>query len=153
MLSELFLFIDKNQDGTISLDELRDGLSQLCLFEILQDEEMDNDEDCFQKIMENIDLDKDGKIDYLEFIQAAIDHKALLNKQNIEMMFDMFDQNKDGKISCVELKSVFSKCCEDGDKTAREIMNEVDRNRDNIISYEEFNDALTIMLKRSVKVK
>ena len=41
--------------------------------------------------MDLIDLDQDGKIDYLEFIQAAIDHKALLNKENIQIIFDMID--------------------------------------------------------------
>jgi len=30
-------------------------------------------------------------------------------------------------------------------------MNEVDKNNDNEISYEEFNDALTVFLKNSVK--
>ena len=41
--------------------------------------------------MKTCDLDGDGKIDYIEFIQAAINHKALLNKQNIQIIFDMFD--------------------------------------------------------------
>ena len=69
-LSELrdsFIFIDKNQDGTLSLDELKNGLKNLCLFEILQDHAY-GEEDCYQNIMENVDLDGDGKIDYLEFI-------------------------------------------------------------------------------------
>ena len=45
------------------------------------------------------DTDGDGKIDYLEFIQAAINHKTILNKENVKMVFEMFDVNKDGKIS------------------------------------------------------
>ena len=58
--------------------------------------------------MDMCDLDGDGKIDYLEFIQSAINHKALLNKQNIQIIFDMFDQDRDGRISVSEIKNVFS---------------------------------------------
>lgn len=154
-LSELrdsFIFIDKNQDGTLSLDELKNGLKNLCLFEILQDHAY-GEEDCYQNIMENVDLDGDGKIDYLEFIQAAINHKALLNKQNIQIIFDMFDQDKDGKISVTEIKNVFSSSFDGGETMLREIMSEVDKNNDNCISHEEFNDALTELLRRSVKLK
>ena len=35
----------------------------------------------------------------------------------------------------------------------KEIMSDVDENKDGIISYDEFNDALTEMLRRSVKMK
>lgn len=54
------------------------------------------------------DMDGDGKIDYNEFIQAAINHKSIMNKENIKNMFDVFDQNKDGKISMQELKQMFA---------------------------------------------
>jgi Ca2+-binding EF-hand superfamily protein len=50
--------------------------------------------------MDRCDLDGDGKIDYQEFIQAAIKHQALLNEENIKIAFNIFDENGDGKISC-----------------------------------------------------
>jgi len=53
------------------------------------------------------DLNQDGQIDYQEFIQAAIDHRSLLNKQNIELLFKMFDTDKDGNITIDELKAQF----------------------------------------------
>ena len=66
----------------------------------------------------------------------------------------MFDTNKDGKISTIEIKNVFaSPETEGNDKMLKEVMSEVDKNGDNFISYEEFNDAITEMLKRSVKMK
>ena len=49
--------------------------------------------------MDGCDLNGDGRIDFQEFIQAAINHKSLLNKANIEAIFNMFDSNHDGSIS------------------------------------------------------
>ena len=57
--------------------------------------------------MNKCDLDNDGKIDYLEFMQAAINHQALLNKENISAMFKLFDTNDDELISMQELQEVF----------------------------------------------
>ena len=66
----------------------------------------------------------------------------------------MFDANKDGRISTLEIKELFaSPETEGNDNMLQEVMSEVDKNNDNFISYEEFNDAMTEMLKRSIKVK
>jgi calcium-dependent protein kinase len=138
------------------LDELKNGVKNICLFELLQNHHSsDNDQECYNHIMEMCDTDGDGKIDYLEFIQAAIDHKALLNKENIKIIFDMFDDNKDGKISAEELKSMFSQksglnSVTHGEKIITDVMNEVDLNNDGFISYEEFNQALTGLLKSNI---
>ena len=101
------------------------------------------------------DTDGDGKIDYLEFIQAAINHKTILNKENVKMVFEMFDVNKDGKISVQELKSMFSEKSAlnhpiKGDKIINEVMREVDKDNNGYITYEEFNDALTGLLKINI---
>lgn len=90
-LKAAFLTLDVNGDGTLSFAELKDGLGKLCLFEIAQDHT--EGDDCFVEIMKTCDLDGDDKIDYLEFIQAAVNHKSLMNKQNIHLVFSIFDQN------------------------------------------------------------
>ena len=45
-LRDAFIFIDSNQDGTLSLEELKNGLVHLCLFEIMQDH-AEGEEDCY----------------------------------------------------------------------------------------------------------
>lgn len=67
-LKQAFLTLDQNNDGTLSMQELQQGLGNLCMFEIMQDHHADDGEDCFQRIMDLSDLDGDGKIDYIEFI-------------------------------------------------------------------------------------
>ena len=74
----------------------------------------------------------------------------------------MFDIDKDGTIDRTELQQIFSKekvgifknlsqhqsdTPDEGPNIIMEIMAEVDKNNDNIITYEEFNEALTKRLK------
>ena len=106
-LKKAFLFLDSNLDGVLTIDELANGINKLNLFELLQDSTKEN-EDCYQQVMKKCDLDGDGKIDYAEFIQATIEHKALLNEENIRLAFKMFDLNGDGSISIDELRHMFS---------------------------------------------
>lgn len=60
------------------MEELREGLEHTNIFELLRKENafetangVVNDE--FELILEALDSDKDGKIDYNEFLQATID--------------------------------------------------------------------------------
>ena len=57
---------------------------------------MENGEDCYEQIMQRCDLNGDGKIDFNEFIQASIDKQALLNEENIKIIFNLLDLNQDG---------------------------------------------------------
>ena len=66
----------------------------------------------------------------------------------------MFDLNHDGQISIDELKAMFSDNIinsQSGTELVKMIMDEVDKNHDNCISHEEFNDAMTAVLRASVK--
>ena len=60
-MQESFTIIDVNQDGTLSREELKNGLGKLNLFEIMQTDDLDKDENAgLDKIMEMCDLDGDG---------------------------------------------------------------------------------------------
>lgn len=58
--------------------------------------------------MSTIDLDKNGLINYTEFINATIDKNIALSLRNIELAFQVFDANGDGFISLDELKNALS---------------------------------------------
>ena len=116
------------------------------MFELLQNHKL-GEEQCYDQIISSCDLDGDGKLDYGEFIQAAINHKALLNQENIEVVFKMIDSNHDGRISVLELKEMFaSKSAinvrKNEDKVIKDIMLEVDKNHDNSISKEELKEMV-----------
>ena len=92
-LKKLFLTLDTNKDGTLSKDELKNGLQNVTMFELFQNHN-DGSEDCYQQIINTCDMDGDGKLDYNEFIQAAINHKALLNEENIQIIFKMISLSR-----------------------------------------------------------
>lgn len=57
-----------------------------------------------EKIMQNVDTDKNGWIDYSEFISATIDKRKLLSKERLKTAFAIFDRDDNGYISSQELK-------------------------------------------------
>jgi len=95
-LRKVFLALDKNGDGTITLDELKEGLAKLP--DIKANE--------IQQIMNSIDTDKSGKIDYTEFLAATMETNLYLKEEKLFMAFKMFDKDGNGKISAQELKEV-----------------------------------------------
>ena len=66
------------------------------------------DEEDWDKMVNAMDTDGDGKIDYTEFITAAYNRELLLSQQNLQIAFKMFDQDGDGTLRMDELKSVFA---------------------------------------------
>lgn len=147
-LKEQFYQIDINQDGTLSPEELKAGLSKMNLYELLPPDSL-NSEDSFKVLMEMVDQDKDGKIDFQEFVAASIDHRALMNEENIRAVFDMLDYNGDGQISLEELKDNFKSGGDKNNEILQQIIKEVDKNNDNHISFEEFNEGMKQMLIKS----
>jgi Ca2+-binding EF-hand superfamily protein len=41
-------------------------------------------------------MDGSGSLDYSEFLAASIKHEELLNQENLQAAFNMFDVEKDG---------------------------------------------------------
>lgn len=54
--------------------------------------------------LKKADLDKDGKVDFHEFVTASISKRKLLVDKNIKAVFDTFDIDHNGKISLNEFR-------------------------------------------------
>lgn len=146
-LKELFIELDRNADGSLSKEELKAGLENAQCLELFQA----GGEDQTEAIVKRMDTNNDGRVDYSEFLQAAIDHQALLNKGSLEAAFKLIDENGDGQISLTELSNVFSggqnSQSQDCRQLLREIMIEVDKDLNEMISLEEFNEAMRMQLR------
>ena len=100
-LKAIFLKLDVNKDGVLSHDELKQGMDTIA-------NAFGADVSNFEEIIAHIDTDGNGMVDYQEFITAAINKSKMINKKNLDLAFQVFDQDGDGQISKQELMKVFS---------------------------------------------
>lgn len=136
-LKETFVSMDKNGDGSLTTQELQDALGKAGLMELAPD---------LKDIVNGIDANASGVIDYREFLAATLDKRNLLQDSTLWQAFAFFDKDDDGKISRKELQGVIA---DDGVKSMfaeelERLMTEVDMNGDGEIDFEEFK---AMMLK------
>ncbi|KAL7068193.1 putative calcium-dependent protein kinase [Cryptosporidium serpentis] len=135
-LTEIFRHIDKNGDGQLDRQELIDGYAQLLGSEmaIFDRRQIENEVD---GILEAADFDKNGYIEFSEFVTVAMDRRCLLSRERLETAFQIFDQDGSGKISINELAAIFG-LQQIEDSVWKGILVEVDKNNDGEVDFEEF---------------
>lgn len=129
-LTSAFKLLDKNGDGKVSKEELLSMYRQKANFI--------NPENQVEKIMEQVDVDGSGFIDYTEFILASLSKDVLLSKENLSKAFALFDQDNSGQITSVEIAEIFSHGNMQDDQVWQSILKQVDKNGDGLIDLREF---------------
>ncbi|KAI4336435.1 hypothetical protein L6164_014964 [Bauhinia variegata] len=127
-LKELFKMIDTDNSGTITFDELKDGLKRVGS-ELMESEIRD--------LMDAADIDNSGTIDYGEFIAATVHLNKLEREENLLSAFSYFDKDSSGYITIDEIQQA---CKEFGlaDVHIDEMIKEIDQDNDGQIDYGEF---------------
>ncbi|PFH36004.1 calcium-dependent protein kinase CDPK2A [Besnoitia besnoiti] len=131
-LRQIFVTLDVDNSGTLSVHEIREGLKRLGWTEIPAD---------LQAIIEEVDSDNSGHIDYTEFIAATMDKKLYMKEDVCWAAFRVFDLDGNGKISQDELKKVLGMPDVEtavGRATIEALLTEVDLNGDGEIDFDEF---------------
>ncbi|OAY67767.1 Calcium-dependent protein kinase 17 [Ananas comosus] len=128
-LKEMFKNIDTDNSGTITLDELKQGLAKqgtkLSELEVKQ-------------LMEAADADGNGLIDYEEFITATVHMNRMDREEHLYTAFQYFDKDNSGYITKEELEQALKeKGLYDGQEI-KEIISEADADNDGRINYTEF---------------
>ena len=96
--------------------------------------------------MLRVDTDKNGYIDYSEFLAAAIDRNKLLSIERLEAAFNAFDKDRNGKISAEELKLMLESNQKLEISAYSKLIGEVDQNGDEMVDFKEFKDMMLALL-------
>ena len=132
-LKTLFMSLDVNGDGSLTLEELKKGLAG-----------KQNGEDLLA-IMKGADTDGSGEINYTEFLAATIDANVFLREDYLRTAFNMFDKDRSGKIDNEEVIALLT-----GEDLGSHVsktaigaaMKEIDANGDGEIDFEEFMEMM-----------
>ncbi|GLB41004.1 putative calmodulin mediates the control of a large number of enzymes, ion channels and other proteins by Ca(2) [Lyophyllum shimeji] len=132
---EAFALFDKDNDGTITHDEL--GTIMRKLGQNPTDAELDS-------MIREVDADNSGTIDFNEFLNMmAKNIQGMDDDEEMEAAFGVFDKDKSGTISTDELRIVMRSLnvhLTDGE--LQEMMREADLNGDGEISLNEFKKMM-----------
>uniref|UniRef100_A0ACD5USF4 Uncharacterized protein n=1 Tax=Avena sativa TaxID=4498 RepID=A0ACD5USF4_AVESA len=132
-LKQMFNNMDTDKSGTITVEELKIGLAKLG--SKISEAEV-------QKLMEAVDVDKSGSIDYTEFLTAMMNKHKLEKEEDLLIAFQYFDKDNSGYISRDELEQAMTEYGMGDEANIKEVLDEVDKDKDGNIDYEEFVEMM-----------
>ena len=74
--------MDEDGNGTLSREEFREGV-----YLVSEHFQLTLTEDNFEQILQSIDLNQNGTIDYQEFITASVNLKDMADNKGLQQAF------------------------------------------------------------------
>ena len=129
---KLFKLANKNEDGKLLRNELKQTLLNFVSEEFLQN---------FDDIFSLLDGDNNDYIDYEEFLRATLDRKLLVNERILRLAFRFFDKEKIGVINKDRIMKLFvgTNMTED---VFNNIFDEIDSDKDGQIDFNDFKEMM-----------
>ena len=134
-MKEIFQAFDTDKSGTVTISELMDGLRKKGVDKAASD---------VADLVNNMDMDGNGELDYEEFIAATLSTAKMENDDNLARAFAYFDKDNSGYISREEVVKVIADFGLDGEfGDVNEFMEAADTNKDGKIDYDGFLAVMT----------
>jgi calcium-dependent protein kinase len=134
-ITEIFKKIDEFKTGTIDFDDFKNFVINNQNQEIIGGE---NDDEIRKKFLE-IDVDRNNKIDFTEFLAANMDKAIYKDKEKLRIAFDLFDTDKNGIISKDDIINILKiENLYDAKKLVSDLIEPNDINKDGKIDFDEF---------------
>ena len=92
---------DTKQDGTLTEDEIEEHMAEICAHFNMEQVNV-------RKLLKAADVNKDGRVDFSEFVAAALDKKQLLSDKNLRAAFNAFDTNSSGYLERDNIEGILS---------------------------------------------
>jgi len=128
VLGDIFKAIDKDQSGTLSLEELDDALSGPFRPEL---------KNKLFALRSELDISGKQTLNWHEFLAATMDTHIHIKEDKILLAFDHFRQSNANALDMSDLIAVFG-----SEAQAQEVMGAVDIDKDGRICYEEFKNMM-----------
>jgi len=134
-IGELFERLDKNNDGSLDVDEL---------YELFRQIGVTGEQAIIEAkaIISASDTDGSGAIEIDEFKQIWQRKLLTENEAYIHAVFKVLDEDGGGTIDSFELANVLDMHQEGDLDLLKDIINEVDADGDGVISFQEFRNAM-----------
>lgn len=133
-LKKLFVKIDTNGNGTLSLSEFeaafQDFQEKLTLKKRFTGDDV-------TKLFKAIDANNNSVIDYSEFIAVFAEHHLFKTEKYLKLVFERFDLDKNGKINSHELRRLLSGGSIVGVDHIENIISQADTDGDGELNYQE----------------
>eukprot|EP00090_Calanus_glacialis_P028429 TRINITY_DN4567_c1_g1_i2.p1 TRINITY_DN4567_c1_g1~~TRINITY_DN4567_c1_g1_i2.p1 ORF type:complete len:186 (-),score=56.41 TRINITY_DN4567_c1_g1_i2:79-636(-) len=155
-LKDAFALFDADKDGEITTKELAkvSMILKSCvdirfilyyLFQIMNHHGFHPSVDELSAMIENVDKNSNGTIDYDEFVEMMIEREEEEN-DDVAQAFKVFDRDGDGLISADEIRETMNNLGEElTEAEVKAMVTEADVNGDGLIDFTEF----TRMMKNS----
>ena len=135
---EVFKSLDENSDGVLTMEEIQKGL-EICNF----GDKFKNDD--IIKMFNDMDVDKNGLINFTEFISAMMDYEKYVKKEHLLECFNNYDIDKSGKISFDEFCDMIQPGSPEEKEELFALYKKFDTDGDGEIDFNEFVEGFKKM--------
>lgn len=128
---EMFKSLDENSDGVLSMEEIRNGIEK-CQFH----SKINKDE--LVEMFNEMDVDKNGLVNFTEFVSALMDYKKYIKKEHLIECFKSYDSDNSGKISFEEFCDMIKPQSQEEKESLWILYKQFDTDGDGEIDFDEF---------------